>query len=125
MNMDLKEFLDQNSGARAEYDKALADARTAGAKSAEAKIVATMEKVAPILASDAYDKITKENGIAVIKGEKSIEAFEAVVAVVDREIEQKKEAAAKGEQGEETPPNEGGDKTAEGFDKMVAMAKGR
>jgi ATP-dependent protease ClpP protease subunit len=68
--------------------------------------------LAELLAA-AYDKPTKELGVAVITGEKSVEAFDAVVAVVDRENEKAAQAAAQGEEGqggEETPPS-GGDES--------------
>lgn len=104
--MNLLELLAANTGAKAEYDAALATARaegkTEGKEEATKHIEAMMGKVGPILASDAYDKTTKEMGVLVVKGEKSIEAFEAVVAIVDRENEKAKEAAALKEQSEDT-----------------------
>lgn len=110
-HMDLKELLAANPGVQAEYDAAMATARTEGGEAVRDSIKATMAKVSPILSSDAYDKPTKDLGVAVITGEKSVEAFDAVVAVVDREIEKAAEAAAQGEEGqggEETPAGSGG-----------------
>lgn len=105
--MTLAELLAANPTAKAEYDKALADARSEGEAKAKADIKGTMDKVSPILASVEYSQSVKDLGIKAILGEKSYETFEAVVAVADMNKEQGAQAAAQGEEGnggEETPP---------------------
>jgi len=102
-NMSLAELLAGNPTARAEHETALVEARKEGEKKGREDIMAIVEKVTPIMSSDEYTPSVKQMGILAIKGEKSFEAFEAVVAMADMQKEQAKSAAAASEQPDETP----------------------
>lgn len=108
-NMNLDEYLAQNPEAKAEFDKRLEAAKVKPAHEQVEKPKLTdeqTEKVAAILASDAYGASMKGIGTKVLTGKRSFEAFEDLLSVVD---EVKAKAAvdeAVEEQPESTPAAE-------------------
>lgn len=102
--MTLKELLDANPAAKAEYDALLKNHEDekkaqfeAGKKEGETAIKARIEKAAPFVGSKSYPAKVSEHAIAVIKGEKPIESLDIVVATLDAIREQGNSAAAKTE----------------------------
>lgn len=123
--MTLVTLLAENPSVQAEFDAAISVARTEGETSALEAMKAVIAKVSPILESDAYSATVKKCGIAAITGDKSVEAFEAVVVMADEANEQAAAAAAAAETDEagETQGIAGGtDDAAEAaaaFDKKI------
>lgn len=89
-SMTLKEFLDQNPAAKIEYDEAIKDARDAGQK----EIRDVVSKAAPFLSNSEYPKQIHESAVAVIKGEKSADILDSMVATADmiKEMNKSKDA---------------------------------
>jgi ClpP class serine protease len=118
--MNLNEFLAQGPAAAAELEKYKAEA-VAGVV-AQNKTVAA--KCAAIIESDKYSDVCKKQAAKALKGETSLDALDAVVAVFDMQEEQKKNAAAKTEQStqpETIPGSAQGNGEAE---QIAAMAYG-
>ena len=103
--MNLTELLAANPAAKAEYDSALAAARTEGEASGKAAMSATIDKVAPFLASKDYPATVATLAVKVLKGEESATALTTVVATLDavREDAANKAAAAATAAAGETP----------------------
>lgn len=102
--MTFAEFLASDASAKAEYDKALALAHSAG----KAEAQATAKAVSKYLTSDVYSKSKPiiERALKAISGEGTLDALESAIAMFDLMAEQKKTEAATAEthaQGE-TPP---------------------
>jgi ATP-dependent Clp endopeptidase proteolytic subunit ClpP len=118
--MSLKALLADpaNASAKAEYDLALANARTEGEAFAKEEMKAVIAKVSPILASKDYPTAVKDYGVKAIVGEGALATFDALVVMEDQRIEAAAAAAAQDEEALETPPNGGGDD-----DDPVAKAK--
>ncbi len=106
----LAELLTENPSAKAEHGILRATARTEGATEAKEVMKAVVDRVAPILGSDAYSGAVKACGVKAITGEGTVAAFEAVVVIADEAIELAKAEAAQKEteEGEETPGASGG-----------------
>jgi ATP-dependent protease ClpP protease subunit len=92
--MALKKLLADNPAAQAEYDAALAAARTEGESTGKAAIQATIDRVTPILASGAYPASVTNVALAVLKGTESAGTLTAVVTTVDAMREDAAAAAA-------------------------------
>jgi ATP-dependent protease ClpP protease subunit len=92
--MALKKLLADNPAAQAEYDAALAAARTEGESTGKAAIQATIDRVTPILASGAYPASVSNVALAVLKGTELVGTLTAVVATVDAMREDAATAAA-------------------------------
>jgi ClpP class serine protease len=108
--MKLSELLAENSEARQEYEKALADAREAGVRSVQARIDAAKPFLALQAKPDGYDaaevaQIAKF-AVDVIAGSEDPGALRGFVRLVDMQVEKRKQAAAEAETAEtgETPP---------------------
>ena len=103
--MNLKELLAANPAAKAEHDAALASARAEGEKAGKDAVQATINRVAPVLASKEYGDKVKEIAVSALKGDKSIDAFDAAVAAVDAVREERSASAAReeSEANKETP----------------------
>lgn len=97
--MNLQEFLAANPAARAEYDAAIAAARTEG----ETAMKATVTAVAPFLTSKDYPPTIAATAVKVLTGEVDQTVLSACVAAVDAVKEQQAGAAAGGEQPGDTP----------------------
>ena len=98
--VSLKELLTDNPKAKAEYDDALAAARSEGEKS----VRATIDRVVPLMTSGEYPKVITETAIKVLKGEEAMGTLTASVAAVDAVKQQAEQNAAAAEQnGSETP----------------------
>ena len=112
-SMTFTEFLAANPTAQADYDAALATARTEGEKAAKDEMKAVIASISPKLTSEAYGPDVKEAGIKAITGEGHISTFETLVVIADRDIEAAKAEAAKAETKEtkETKGNGSGDPT--------------
>jgi len=79
VQMALKELLDANPAAKAEYDQALNAARTEGKQ----ELQAVINSVAPIMASTEYPPIIGQTALKVLKGEASQVELTSSVAAVD------------------------------------------
>lgn len=90
VTMTLKEFLEQNPAAKAEYDNTLKDKFEAGKKEVR-DIVA---KASPFLSNSEYPKQIADMAVSVIKGEKSADVLDTMAATVDmfKEMNKSKEA---------------------------------
>lgn len=97
-SMTLKEFLEQNPAAKAEYDAALQAKFEAGKTEGEKAVNARITKAAPYLMADCkYPNQIKDLAVGVVKGEKSTEGLETAVAVYDALAEKSNSDAAAGE----------------------------
>ena len=105
-SMTLKEFLEQNPAAKLEYDNAIAEAKQAGKQ--EIRDIVT--KAAPFIGNSEYPKQITEAAVAVIKGERSVDVLDTMVATADMIKELKNSNAAEGE----TPPDTHEDNNASG-----------
>lgn len=94
-----------NTSAKAEFEAAIARARTEGETAAKDEMKAVIAKVSPQLTSAEYDADVKDAGIKAITGEGHISTFETLVVIADRDIEKAKADAAKAESNKllETP----------------------
>lgn len=140
--MSLKQLLADNTEARAEFDKALADAKNGGhaeglaegKQKAEADAKQRGERVAVIMSADkSYPKPVLDHCLKVLKGEASVESLDTVVATADTVMELQASAAAV-EEGAEAGTTAGGQQTTTGadgvaenedqFQQQVSAAKG-
>ncbi len=96
-SMTLKEFLEQNPAAKAEYDAAMQAKFEAGKIEGESAVTARVTKAAPFVGNSAYPAKVTELAIAAIKGEKSIDALETTVSTLDAIREQSASTAAAAE----------------------------
>ena len=104
--MALNDYLAKNPDDKKEFDAAILAAKTSaseGAKSANAKVVA---RVKGVIASDKYNKQVRAYAVEVLAGEKSVDGFDAFVAMVDMQAEEKasKDAETETDLTEETAP---------------------
>jgi ATP-dependent protease ClpP protease subunit len=99
LQMNLKEFLDQNPAAKKEHEDALTASFNAGKKEVH-DIVA---KAQPFINNAVYPKQVSEMAVAVIKGEKSADVLDTMLASADMFAEMKKSMDAKTEQGKDIP----------------------
>ena len=99
--MSLQALLAQNPAAKAEFDAALATARTEG----ELAMKAVIDRVAPLMQSGAYPATVGKTALAVLKGEESMVVLNSVVATIDamREEETARKAAEETAKQTETP----------------------
>lgn len=93
-SMTLKEFLDQNPAAKIEYDETIKNATDAGRQ----EIRDVISKAAPFLSNAEYPKQIHESAVAVIKGEKSADILDSMVATADMIKEMQKSNDANDEQ---------------------------
>lgn len=103
---DFEKFLSENPGAKAIYDKNIADAKAEGKKDAETAQAAVVAKVGPIMKSDSYDPAMKEQAAKALSGEMSLDAFTALVGMEDMRLERVKTETASTET-EETDETNG------------------
>lgn len=93
----LKKLLADNPDAKAEFDQAIADATAAGEQAGVDKAKATINKVAPYLASKDYPPLIGTTALAVLKGESDMTTLMSAVTAVDAVKEQNALDAAAGE----------------------------
>lgn len=93
----LQKLLAENPEAKAEFDKAIADATEAGKSAAEAAAKASIDKISPFLTSKDYPPVIGETALKVLKGEESMVTLTASVAAVDAVKQQAATAAAAAE----------------------------
>lgn len=123
ISMSLKELLETNPAAKAEYEKELAAKYEAGRKDA----LDISAKAAVYASSKEYSEQVKAVAIDVMQGKKSMESLETIVAVNDMLNEKEKSIKAQGEQppdttGEQTiPENKSG--VIDSFEALMAEAK--
>lgn len=105
--MTLAEFLAQNSGANAEHQKALDDAKAEGNTEGIAAKQAEIDRIHPLITAEGASAALIESGFKALKGESSVDSF---VAIADYETRVKQEDAAKkaAEESEELGDNENG-----------------
>lgn len=98
---ELMEFLAKNPEAKAEYEKAIAEAGKAGEKKANARA----EKAAAFI-SASYPEAIHNMAKKVMKGEAMEETLEAMVSMHEMSVENKASEAAKNESAQQldTPP---------------------
>lgn len=121
--MTLKEFLEKDAEAKAEYDKAIAEAKTdkeaqakvdqlkVGAEYMEAKASLTnaetraevSKQAMAVLESTEYPQAVRAMAIKVLKNEVSEESLVSTMTTLDAIAEQTKSAQAQAEQPEPTP----------------------
>ena len=81
--MNLSEFLTAHPAAVAEIDKLKSEAKAAGAEEAKAVYSARVDKVLPIIQSEAYPANIKTIACNVLAGKEEMAAFTATVATFD------------------------------------------
>jgi len=101
-SMNLDEYLKENPDAAARVQTMLASARAEG----ETAYKTRAAKVGLVLTSDAYKgkAALQSRGLACLKGEISLEAFDNLVAMVDMDLETEKLAAAAAQVGPDGKP---------------------
>jgi hypothetical protein len=92
--MALQQLLAENPAAKAEFDKALSDARTEGEKAGTQAVEARITAVAPIMESTEYPSPIKATALKALKGDTSVEALNTAVTVYDALKEQGLASAA-------------------------------
>lgn len=101
--MDLKEFLEQNPEAKADFDGQLQAAEVKGAESVRVSMKAAMDVGLPIISSDQYPDKAKAEVSAMIQAGDA-EKIQTIVSVHDMLTEEVKGTQAEEEQEDETPP---------------------
>ena len=112
-SMDLNELLDSNPAAKAEFDKAIVNARAEGGQSVRAMV----EKAVPFMESDTYPASIKSLALDVIKGSTDPVALTSAAAAVDAVMETKSSKEGKettGKQPETTPEGKTGTEDKQG-----------
>lgn len=99
-SMNLKEFLESNSGAKAEYDAALKASFDEGQKEGTASAHKRIEKCSVYLGETEYPASVKNLALQVLKGEEDVAALKGAVVAIDMASEAAKAAAAKLETGQ-------------------------
>ena len=107
--MDLEKFLNENPGAKAEFEKRINDAKKEAFKSGEIEnqkdFKIKSEKLKAFLnGENTYPETVVSKAIGVLTGENTFETFDAAVAAYDAAMEAIKSKKATDEQGDETPP---------------------
>jgi ClpP class serine protease len=92
--MDLSEFLNANPAAVAEIDKLKSEAKAAGAKEAKAEYSARVDKVLPIIQSEAYPVNIKTVACNVLAGKEDMVALTTTVTLFDSSKEAANSKAA-------------------------------
>ncbi len=125
--MTFEEYLAANPEAKAEFDRKIKaeydKGMTAGHKTGQEKVEARIKKSFAFMGKESvYPVRIQSLAIAVAKGEKSVEALEAVVEIHDMNEEEKKSAEAKKETGntKETPGGGAPDAEQDKKEKMKA-----
>jgi ClpP class serine protease len=99
--MDLSELLKANpAAAAAEVDRLKAEAKAEGRAEAQAEYSARVEKILPVLTSEAYPSHIKALAEDAFSGGEGMAAFKAGVSVYDAQAEKAKSDAAKAQTGE-------------------------
>jgi len=132
-NMDLSELLKANPAAAAEIEKLKADAKAEGKAEAKADFQKLAVKCTAVLEGKAYPDAVRVKACQTLRGESSLDAFEAVQSAADMLIEQTKsqqaqaETAANGSVTAEAPNLAGGEEkaAADAWAKSIADAKAR
>jgi len=106
-NMELSEFLTQNPTAKAEYDAAIALAKTEGQAELKAELKVTSGRVLPIVKSGEYVERVTEAGFESMSGERSLQSFLDFVSLSDQIKQKEKSDSVKTDQPESTPSNDG------------------
>jgi ClpP class serine protease len=96
-NMDLSELLKANPAAAAEFEKLKADAKAEGREEAQADFQKLAVKCTAVLEGKAYPDAVRVKACQALRGESSIEAFEAVQSTADMIAEQMKSKDAQAE----------------------------
>lgn len=132
--MALQKLLADNPAAKAQYDAALAAARTEGEAAGKKTVMDTIEAVSPYLANAEYPGIIASTALKVLKGEEGKATLVAAVAAVDavREDAANRKAGDEGNKAGETK-GQGGQpvehkagevvKDQAGLDAEIARAK--
>lgn len=96
-SMSLKKIIEDNPAAKNEYDAELKAKYEAGVNDGKEELNSKISKVANFLNNENYPSQIKNVALEVLKGEKSIETLDAMVATADMMIEMQKSNAAKNE----------------------------
>lgn len=95
--MNRNEFFASNPAEKTAFEAELNAKFNAGVEAGKAEVQARIDKVAPIMASDAYDSALKTQAQKAMEGKISLEAFESVVAMEDMRLEREKSTDAQEE----------------------------
>ena len=129
--MTFAEMLNQHPELKAEFENRLATA----VKDASDKVANNFQElvnaVAPILKSESYDDVLKNQAIKVLQNELPVDSFKAIVAQEDMRIEREKKEQAQNETKEtgntpphhEPPNSEGAAKTADEVSNLAKQDK--
>lgn len=121
--MSLTEYLAANPEMKTEFDRKIKAEYDKGLTAGQEKVEGRIKKTFAFMGKESvYPSRIQNLAIAVAKGEKSIEALEAVVEVHDMNEEEKKSAEAKNETNntKETPGGGAPDAEQEKKEKMKA-----
>lgn len=97
-SMTLKEFLDSNPAAKKEYDDAMTSSYNDGEKKGKADAIAVASKASAFVGNKDYPSQVSTFAVLVMKGEKSLDALDALVANADMIKEMQNSNATSGEQ---------------------------
>lgn len=100
--MTLAEFLAQNSGANAEHQKALEDAKAVGNTEGIAAKQAEVDRIHPLISAEGASSALIESGFEALKGVTSVDTFVGIASYETRTKEAENSAAADGEQEDDT-----------------------
>lgn len=106
--MTLKEFLEQNPAAQKEYNDSLEAKYNAGKSDGKAEtekeIQDRIEKAKPFIGNSEYPKQISDIAVGVVKGEKTVDILDTVIATADMVKELKNSNNASLEHPPDTPP---------------------
>lgn len=122
-NMELSEFLAQNPTAKAEYDAAIALAKTEGKTELKTELKSISAKVLPIVKSGEYMQRVTEAGFEAMSGERNLTSFIDLVALSDQISQKEKSDSVKDDQPEKTPSDSGPTAKASALAEMKAGAE--
>jgi len=100
--MTLKELLTQNPAAQTEYENNLKEKYEAGKKDGKTEMQSRIDKASPFLDSTEYPEQIRAIALDVVKGEKSVDVLDVMVASADMFKELNKSKTAQGEQPSDT-----------------------
>jgi hypothetical protein len=95
--MSLSEFLAQNPAAAAEIERLKAESLAAGQEKAKAEFQNMAKKCTAVLEGTVYPDAVRTKACQALRGESTLDAFEAVQGAADMIIEQAKSKAAQEE----------------------------
>lgn len=117
--MILAELLAEHPAARVEHEALIKAQYSAGFEAGVGQMRSENKKIASFLKIDAYPRKLQEKAVMVLEGNKSFEALESLVDILDVMAEEKKSEEAKAETAEQPAPETVGSNVALSTDGQI------